>query len=28
VERAIDLFEQKGNVVCADRARKILEDLR
>jgi class 3 adenylate cyclase/tetratricopeptide (TPR) repeat protein len=28
VEEAIDLFEQKGNVVCADRARRILEDLR
>jgi class 3 adenylate cyclase len=28
VERAIDLFEQKGNVVCADRARAFLEDLR
>ncbi len=28
VERAIDLFEQKGNVVSADRARTFLEDLR
>ena len=28
VQRAIDLFEQKGNVVCADRARTFLEDLR
>jgi class 3 adenylate cyclase/tetratricopeptide (TPR) repeat protein len=28
VEGAIDLFEQKRNVVCSDRARRILEDLR
>jgi hypothetical protein len=27
IESAIDLFERKGNVVSAERARRLLDDL-
>ena len=28
VEQAIDLFDRKGNVVSAERARRLLQELR